>query len=122
MPMKRLSFEQPLRWYFRMHDPTTLDRQGVHQAPEQGGEVGRPRSKMVAQYWKAEVDYQAIPALPAAGIGPRRLGLRGLSGQGRDQFVEELDAGAQARGRDALVDAVVAAAVGVGDRVRQEAV
>lgn len=25
---KRLSFEQLLRWYFRMHDPTTRDRQG----------------------------------------------------------------------------------------------
>ncbi len=24
----KLSFEQLLRWYFRMHDPTTLDRQG----------------------------------------------------------------------------------------------
>jgi peptide methionine sulfoxide reductase msrA/msrB len=25
---KKLSFEQLLRWYFRMHDPTTLNRQG----------------------------------------------------------------------------------------------
>lgn len=25
---KKLSFEQLLRWYFRMHDPTTRDRQG----------------------------------------------------------------------------------------------
>ena len=25
---QKLSFEQLLRWYFRMHDPTTLDRQG----------------------------------------------------------------------------------------------
>jgi peptide methionine sulfoxide reductase msrA/msrB len=25
---RRLSFEQLLRWYFRMHDPTTLNRQG----------------------------------------------------------------------------------------------
>lgn len=25
---KKITFEQLLRWYFRMHDPTTLDRQG----------------------------------------------------------------------------------------------
>ncbi|OGR92504.1 MAG: hypothetical protein A2V88_01075 [Elusimicrobia bacterium RBG_16_66_12] len=25
---KKLTFEQLLRWYFRMHDPTTMDRQG----------------------------------------------------------------------------------------------
>ncbi len=80
-----LPFEQLLRWYFRMHDPTTKDRQGndtgssyrsaiFYRTEEQRktaeafiarlnkkGRWGAPvvtEVKKADQYWKAEVDHQ----------------------------------------------------------------
>jgi peptide methionine sulfoxide reductase msrA/msrB len=50
---KKLSFEQLLRWFFRMHDPTTKDRQGNE------GKWGAPIVTQVVPagaFWKAE-DY-----------------------------------------------------------------
>lgn len=81
----KLSFHQLLRWYFRMHDPTTLDRQGndvgssyrsaiFYKSEEQRktaeefkvklqkvGGWGKPIvTEVVAagEYWKAEEDHQ----------------------------------------------------------------
>jgi peptide methionine sulfoxide reductase msrA/msrB len=82
---KQLSFHELLRWYFRMHDPTTLDRQGndvgssyrsaiFYKTEEQRKEAedfkaklskaggwGKPLvTEVVAagEYWKAEEDHQ----------------------------------------------------------------
>lgn len=81
----KLPFEQLLRWYFRMHDPTTKDRQGndkgssyrsaiFYRTEEQRktaeafiarlnkkGKWGAPivtEVKKADQYWKAEEDHQ----------------------------------------------------------------
>lgn len=82
---RKLSFEQLLRWYFRMHDPTTKDRQGndqgssyrsaifYHTAAQKKtaeafiarlnkkGKWGAPivtEVQKAGQYWKAEEDHQ----------------------------------------------------------------
>ena len=82
---EKLSFETLLRWYFRMHDPTTKDRQGndrgssyrsaiFYHTDEQKkiaeafikklnekGKWGEPvvtEVKKADQYWKAEDDHQ----------------------------------------------------------------
>ena len=81
----KLSFEQLLRWYFRMHDPTTKDRQGNDRGSSyrsaifyhteaqkktaeafiarlnKKGKWGAPvvtEVKKADQYWKAEEDHQ----------------------------------------------------------------
>ncbi|MEX1252775.1 MAG: peptide-methionine (S)-S-oxide reductase MsrA [Dehalococcoidia bacterium] len=82
---ERLPFEELLRWFFRMHDPTTKDRQGndsgssyrsaifykteaqraiaeeFKQRLDAGGSWGRPIvTEIVAagDYWKAEEEHQ----------------------------------------------------------------
>ena len=82
---KKLPFEQLLRWYFRMHDPTTKDRQGNDRGSSyrsaifyhtdaqrktaeafierlnKKGKWGAPivtEVKKADQYWKAEEDHQ----------------------------------------------------------------
>lgn len=82
---QKLSFEVLLRWYFRMHDPTTKDRQGNDQGSSyrsaifyhtdaqkktaeafierlnKKGKWGAPvvtEVKKADQYWKAEGDHQ----------------------------------------------------------------
>jgi len=82
---QQLPFEQLLRWFFRMHDPTTKDRQGNERGSsyrsaifchteeqkisaeafikrlDQKGKWGAPivtEVKMAGQYWKAEEDHQ----------------------------------------------------------------
>jgi len=82
---KKLPFEVLLRWYFRMHDPTTLDRQGNDRGSSyrsaifyhtdaqkktaeafierlnKKGKWGAPvvtEVKKADQYWKAEDDHQ----------------------------------------------------------------
>ncbi|MEQ1917790.1 MAG: bifunctional methionine sulfoxide reductase B/A protein [Elusimicrobiota bacterium] len=82
---RKLSFEVLLRWYFRMHDPTTKDRQGNDQGSSyrsaifyhtdaqkktaeafierlnKKGKWGAPvvtEVKKADQYWKAEGDHQ----------------------------------------------------------------
>jgi len=81
----QLSFEQLLRWYFRMHDPTTKNRQGNDQGSSyrsaifyrteaqkktaeafiarlnKKGKWGAPvvtEVQKADQYWKAEADHQ----------------------------------------------------------------
>ena len=81
----KLPFEQLLRWYFRMHDPTTKDRQGNDRGSSyrsaifyhtdaqkktaeafierlnKKGKWGAPvvtEVKKADQYWKAEEDHQ----------------------------------------------------------------
>ena len=81
----KLSFEQLLRWYFRMHDPTTLNSQGNDRGSSyrsaifyhtdaqkktaeafikklnEKGKWGKPVVTEVTkadQYWKAEEDHQ----------------------------------------------------------------
>lgn len=81
----KLPFEQLLRWYFRMHDPTTKDRQGNDRGSsyrsaifyhteaqkktaeefiarlDKKGKWGAPvvtEVKKAGQYWKAEGDHQ----------------------------------------------------------------
>lgn len=82
---RKLPFEQLLRWYFRMHDPTTKDRQGNDRGSSYRSAIfcyteeqkktaeafidrlnktglwGNPivtEVKMAAQYWMAEEDHQ----------------------------------------------------------------
>ena len=82
---QKLPFEQLLRWYFRMHDPTTKDRQGNDKGSSyrsaifyrteaqkktaeafierlnKKGKWGAPivtEVKKADQYWKAEEDHQ----------------------------------------------------------------
>ncbi len=72
----KLPFEVLLRWYFRMHDPTTLDRQGndagtsyrsaiFYHTEEQKLTAERVKD-LVARYgqWGAPVVTQIVPAKP----------------------------------------------------------
>jgi peptide methionine sulfoxide reductase msrA/msrB len=71
---EKLPFEVLLRWYFRMHDPTTLDRQGndmgtsyrsaiFYHTDEQKRDAERVKD-LVDQYgqWGAPVVTQIVPA------------------------------------------------------------
>jgi len=56
---KKLSYEDLLeKWYFRMHDPTTLDRQGNDMGPQYRSEIftTSPAQKKTAEAVKARVD------------------------------------------------------------------
>ncbi|MDE2492047.1 MAG: bifunctional methionine sulfoxide reductase B/A protein [Elusimicrobia bacterium] len=72
----KISFEELLRWYFRMHDPTTLDRQGndvgtsyrsaIFYHTEEQKETAERVKALVGEFghWEGPVVTQIVPARP----------------------------------------------------------
>lgn len=67
-----LTFSDLLRWFFRIHDPTTVDRQGndrgtqyrsaIFYASETQREVAEQMKKEAEAKWKKPVATQIVPA------------------------------------------------------------
>lgn len=70
----KLSYEDLLRWFFKMHDPTTVDRQGNDRGSqyrsaiffhsEAQHEAAKKAVKEAERIWKKPIVTQIVPAKP----------------------------------------------------------